>query len=266
MHKFTIIALIATLLPLGAVQARPLPLIKVFCYHNIKTEAKQMYDVSVKEFEKQLDFLKKEGFISLFASELIDALKNPEKLDVSRSYAVITFDDGNDGILKYAFNLLKKYQFKATLYIYPSIIFAKMKNLRRPYMTWDEIKTLLQHPLFELGSHSYYHPHLTKETAHGLKHNTVTAAKTLEKMLGQKPLTFAYPFGLRNENVIKAIKDAGYLGAFSIDGTPLAGKNSLFDLPRHMITKNTSFEKFQSIALGKKMRTKSKNSHRIARK
>jgi len=205
----------------------------VICYHNIVEKTKFSIDVSVKDFEDHLLFFKNNGYKSITASELLKVMKNP----TDDKYVVITFDDGNDGVYKNAVPLLKKYGFKATFYIYPSIIFAREAGKRKAFMTWKEIKEVVNTPGFELGNHSYYHPFMTKEDDLGLLHNIIDAAKVLKEKTGQYPKTFAYPFGKYDDRVIKKLKEAGVEAGFSIDIGFIKPDSNQYKIPRLMLYK-----------------------------
>ncbi|HOJ50761.1 MAG TPA: polysaccharide deacetylase family protein [Spirochaetota bacterium] len=207
----------------------------VICYHNIVENTKFSIDVSVKDFEKHIEFFKNMGYISVTASELVDII-NSKDLKSNKKYVVITFDDGNDGVYKNAIPILKKYGFKATLYIYPSIIFARERGTRKSFMTWEQIKEVVNTPGFELGNHSYYHPYMTKEDEAGIVHNIINAARVLKEKTGQYPKTFAYPFGKYNEKVIQKLKEAK-MPAFSIDIGLIKDKVDLYKIPRLMLYK-----------------------------
>lgn len=234
----------------------------VLCYHNIRIIPKNDYDVSLSEFDNQMKYLYDNNFTTLFASEVVKLLKE-ETININdknqniydqkenKKYIAITFDDGNDGVFIYADKILSKYGFKATLYIYPSIIFSKEKNSKKHYMSFKQIKSLLKTNRYELGCHSYYHPYMTKEDEKGLILNTIKAKETLFQKTGYEPITFAYPFGLYNDKVIDYVKKAGFSGAFTIDRKFVTKNTDLYKIPRFIIARDTSFEKFIKIVNGK---------------
>jgi|GEM_PF-2508161 peptidoglycan/xylan/chitin deacetylase (PgdA/CDA1 family) len=219
--------------------------ITVLCYHNIKEIAENEFDVSVEIFDKQMKFIKENNIESLFASEIVEIL-NEKNLDFfkNKKYVAITFDDGNKGVYTYAKDILRKYNLKATLYIYPSIIYSAQKGTKKNYMIFNEIRELLNTGYFELGCHSYYHPYMTKENEKGLILNTIGAKDVLYKETGYVPLTFAYPFGLYDNKVIEYVKKAGFSGAFTVERKNIYEDTDPYKIPRYMITKNTSYKRY----------------------
>jgi peptidoglycan/xylan/chitin deacetylase (PgdA/CDA1 family) len=246
----------------------------ILCYHNIKATPSNDYDVSLIDFDRQMHYLSENGFTPLFASEVVDLLKeysdknfanknisqnennnlpsfNKNGNSENKKFIAITFDDGNDGVYIYADKILSKYGLKATLYIYPSIIFAKERNNVRHYMTFKQINKLIKTGRYELGCHSYYHPYMTKEDEKGLFLNTQTAKATLLENTQIEPKTFAYPFGFYNDKVIEYVKKAGFIGAFTVDRKFVTTNTDLYKIPRFIITKDISFEKFVKIVNAK---------------
>ena len=220
----------------------------ILCYHNIVETPSTDYDVSITDFSNQMKYLNDNGLTSLFATDVIEILESKRKLLVNnQKYVAITFDDGNKGVYLYADKILQENNLKATIFIYPSVIFSAEKDNKKNYMTFSMINRLISKPYFQLGCHSYYHPYMTKEDEKGLLLNTQTAKTVLLKKTGIDPITFAYPFGLYNDKVIEYVKKAGFKGAFTID-RKFANKNTdIYKIPRFIITKDTSFEKFIQI-------------------
>lgn len=247
----------------------------VLCYHNIKVKADNEYNVELTEFEKQMQYLYDNNFTSLFASEVVQLLAENKNITSSNSYdkdqnkknqlnnnlnnnsknsnsnikkyVAITFDDGNDGVYLYADKILAKYGLKATLYIYPSIIFSKKTKRLKHYMTFSQIAELIKTNRYELGCHSYYHPYMTKEDEKGLILNTIKAKETLFNQIGFDSKTFAYPFGLYNDKVVDYVRKAGFIGAFTIDRKYVNKNTDIYKIPRFLILKSTNFNEFKKI-------------------
>lgn len=240
--------------------------LRVLCYHNIVVKPRHNIDVSVKDFEEQMAYLYQENVISLTASELVELLKNPKKQDKNKKYVVITFDDGNNGVYTHAMPILKKYGIKATFYIYPSIIDAREQGKRKSFMTWAQIKELVNIPGFELGCHSYYHPYLTKENHKGLILNTKTAQEVIEQKTGQKAPTFAYPFGSYNKRVIEAVKKQGFTAAFTVEVNHTKKDTHLYKIPRIMFYSWFNLDFFKSLIKGEKLYFPKKKLNKKAKK
>ncbi len=78
-------------------------------------------------------------------------------------------------------------------------------------MSWENIKTLDDAGM-EIGGHTRTHPILTKiandNTA--LDKEILEPKHIIEEHLGHPIISFAYPFGMKNESVELAVARAGY--------------------------------------------------------
>jgi len=118
---------------------RSLSDIPVFCYHFI----------SAAEFESHLQYLQRNGYVTLIADEFYKAKLNAAK-DQVRS-AVLTFDDGDKGFYEVVFPLLKKYRMRAVNFIIPGWVG------REGMLTWEQIQEMHESDLVDFQSHSMYH-------------------------------------------------------------------------------------------------------------
>lgn len=178
----------------------------VIYYHAIKVLPKNELGMPPAEFEKQMAYLAKEGYHSISPQQLYDYYYRNGSLP-SRPI-LITFDDGYMDNYTTALPILQKYGFKATLFL----IVKKVGD--RDCLTWKEVKELDQAG-WDIQSHTLTHPDLTTLDAKTLKHELAASKATLEKELGKPILFFAYPSGKYNDTVVQAVKNAGYLMAFS---------------------------------------------------
>jgi len=108
--------------------------------------------VNPKAFEQILIWLKKEGYKSIFISDLLK-YKN-KKLKLPSKTIILTFDDGYVDNYIYALPLLKKYGFKATISIITSKISSKPQN---GYLSWVQLKEMIQSKFIQIQSHSHTH-------------------------------------------------------------------------------------------------------------
>jgi len=123
-------------------------------YHNItpNNDLSLGLTLSASKFEEQLDFLNKNGYTSLFVSEL------EQMQSIASKSVVVTFDDVTENQLLYALPLLKKHNIKATFFI-PFSYIGKTdlwNNGSEKIMTIEELKSL-DSSIIELGHHSFYH-------------------------------------------------------------------------------------------------------------
>ncbi len=177
----------------------------IIMYHSILPEAPKgdVLVVSVDTFEKQMSFFKRHNYNMVTLSSVKDYIFKKKKIP-SRAVA-LTFDDGNKDNYTYAFPILKKYSFPATIFIIVSEVGAPGR------LGWDEIKEMRDSGLITFGSHSFSHPFLdTIQSAEGLKKEIAGSKIAMEEKLGGPVELFSYPCGRFNDVVVQAVKDAGY--------------------------------------------------------
>lgn len=196
--------------------------IPILAYHKVDNHFEWgINTVSTRLFEKQIKFLAKNGFTS---TRLDDCLTNQIEC---KKPIIITFDDSYKSIFKYAFPILQKYGFIATIFVISEYVGKKNIwdiNLAGKidwHLSWDEIRDLKNWG-WEIGSHTATHPDLTKLTHNELVKELSSSKYQLEKQLGIPVNLISYPFNRFNNYVIKLTKELGYKG-----GCCLANNNSI---------------------------------------
>ena len=95
----------------------------------------------------------------------------------------------------------------------------------------EALKGLAKNPLFELGNHTYSHPHLTWKTDDRIREELVRTQEEISGLTGVKPALFRPPFGEYDERVVKIAKELG-LRTVEYDlpsGDPGAPKDKLVE-------------------------------------
>lgn len=221
---------------------------RVLMYHMIshhlpKNKSKfNRLRVKPEEFEKQLIWLKKNGFTSFTLNELSKLEKIPSKS------VVITFDDGYEDNFTNAFRLLKKYNMKATIFIVLNRFnanWATDKDLNQSsyelnnekMLSDEQVKTMLQSGLIEIGSHTLNHVNL-RALSTAIKQKEISFSKLeIERKFGIVCNTFAYPFGFYDEQSTQIVKSSNYTSATTtINSVYDKNKFNKFEIPRIMIS------------------------------
>ena len=189
------------------------------------------HDIPGKEFEQQLEFLKR-NFDIIPVEELVKGL---EVRGSMQGKCVLTFDDGYKSFHSDVFPVIKKHSVPVTVFLIAGAIGKKFneKNL----MNWTEILELQETGLVSFGSHSLSHPHLNKLSRAQLDRELSESKKALEKKLGKKIEFFAAPYGEYSANHLNAFSKAGYRAALTVvEGDNIAGGN-LLELKRITVEK-----------------------------
>lgn len=72
-------------------------------------------------------------------------------------------------------------------------------------------KFLADQPLFEIGNHTYFHPHLTEKTDDRVVREFKRSQAEIGKVTGKTPRCFRPPFGEVNEHVAELASQAGLM-------------------------------------------------------
>lgn len=163
--------------------------IPVLYYHAVDDNiwGNEELFVSPVEFEKQMKYLKQNSYNVITFDEL-DNVKNIE------NPVIITLDDGYEDNYTYAYPILKKYNFKATIFLITDAVdkdkFLKINQIK-------EMRDILN-----FQSHTITHPILTKIKEKELEYELKTSKEKLEALTGEKVNGLAYPEGYYNQKVI----------------------------------------------------------------
>lgn len=148
--------------------------------------------VPVSRFESQLKYLKDAGYNSINFSDL-DNLANINKP------IIISIDDGYEDNYKNAYPLLKKYKFKATIFLVAGYI-GKPSILKKNQI-------LAMEDLIDFQCHTMTHPRLSTITENWhLAYELKQSKDELEALLGKKITVLAYPYGNFNQSTIDFAK------------------------------------------------------------
>jgi peptidoglycan/xylan/chitin deacetylase (PgdA/CDA1 family) len=103
-----------------------------------------------------------------------------------------------------------------------------------PFLTWDEVCQLDQHPLVTIGAHTRSHPLLTALSPFEAYAEIRDSKSELEGRLGHRIDCFAYPYGGENWIVRRLAAKAGFRLAFATKGRPfdLRGRWYPYRIPR----------------------------------
>jgi peptidoglycan/xylan/chitin deacetylase (PgdA/CDA1 family) len=150
----------------------------------------------------------------------------------------MTFDDGLEGLYRYALPILSSSRIPATLFLVAESLtpggravdwIDGMAAGARQTITVDQILEM-QEAGIAFGSHSYSHRDLRELSDAECEWDLRSSREVLEAILGGPVRTLAYPRGFHNERVRNAARRAGYSFAFGMDRTPEPGDH--WSIPR----------------------------------
>ena len=218
---------------------------RILMYHMIEVPKhsleKPNLAVSPKEFEKQIKWLKKNGWQFVTISELLN------KRDPSKTIA-ITFDDGYINNLTNALPILEKYQAKATLYL----IAGGQSVNKNPHpsallLSDNQVTEILNSGLVELGAHSFTHPNLETSDEASRQYELAFTKNSLEERFGKTIRSFAYPFGHFDLALAQMVEKEKYESAVTTNkGVSTDLEKDRFYLKRIRISGKDSLSQFKT--------------------
>lgn len=194
--------------------------------------------VTQKIFGKQLDALGKAGY------ETIDfrTLANTGAV-LPKKPVILTFDDGYVDAYENALPILKAHKMRATFFIVTGFV-------GKPhYVLWDELKKMSDAGM-EIGAHTVDHRNLRILTPKEQMQDIGDSITMLERTLGIKIGSFAYPSGKFTKSALKILRNAGIPFAVTTrEGIATEKKNPLL-LPRIRMTERIDIAKTLAADLG----------------
>lgn len=194
----------------------------VLIYHKIDIPDKNIRIrgafTSPQRFARQLAYLKRKSFEFCTASELIERYLNDGRFP-ARSVA-LTLDDGWKDNYTNAFPILRDLGVRATIFLVPSCIGKVTATVvgageeAREHLSRENILEMSAGGI-EFGSHSQNHKHLHRVSAEEAAFEASESKRQIEDLVQKPCRTFCYPAGFYNEIAREAVKNAGYIAAFT---------------------------------------------------
>ena len=165
-----------------------------------------------------------------------------------RGGVVITFDDGYRDFLKYAWPLLRRYRFSATVYLVAGHIghtnrWDHQHGEILPLLDWGEIRGL-QAEGVSFGSHSVSHRSLRTLSLMEIRRELVDSQDILQQGLSIPIRSFAYPYGEHNLIIEYLTGACGYDIGLACRSGSCTVDDSLLALPRIEIEGTDDLESF----------------------
>jgi len=133
--------------------AQPVP---ILLYHRFGPTPADSMTVTDDVFLSHLEYLKANGYTVIPLKQLVESIlrKDPKP---AKSVAIVA-DDGHKSIYTNMLPIVRKYRIPVTLFIYPSAI-----SNASYAMSWEELRELQKSGLFDIQSHTFWHPNFKKE-------------------------------------------------------------------------------------------------------
>ncbi len=240
------VLLAAFLVLAGPASAGEVP---ILLYHRFAARVNDSMTVTTAAFEAQLAAIERGGYHVIPLRELVDYLVFHGPPPPAGS-VVLTVDDGHRSVYTDLLPLARRHHIPVTLFIYPSAI-----SNASYAMTWQELRELHASGLFDIQSHTYWHPNFARD-----KHRLAPDAylrfvdmqlakskQVLEKEMGSRVDLLAWPFGIHDRELEQRASAAGYVAAFTMERRAARSGDRPMALPRFLITDAVSSAAFLRI-------------------
>jgi len=243
----------AGLLAGSLAQAQSPPVrIPILVYHRFGASVADSMTVRTAVFADQLRFLKEHHITVVPLREVVRYLQGQAPPPPPHSI-VITADDGHVSVFTDMLPMVRQYKIPVTLFIYPSAI-----SNASYAMTWEQLAALKATRLFDIQSHTFWHPnfHIEKrrrtptDYQRFVREQLVKSKQRLEQKFGGQVDMLAWPFGIYDDELIGLARECGYIAAFSIERRPATTRDNIMALPRYLMAEADQGRAFERIVEG----------------
>jgi len=230
--------------------------IPILAYHRVIESSSEagrhgIY-VTRENFDWQMGYLKKKGFITLTFRDYANLTEDDKKYG---KHIILTFDDGYEDNYRVAFPILSKYGFKATIFL---VAGRETNDWDKGQSSEPELRLLSREEILEMkkygiefGSHTLTHPDLTKIPLEAAIKEIFESKKRIEEIIQDKVINFAYPYGKPSQNLKKIVEQAGYKFGIATDSGSAALDEDWFEIRRIILFPKTGKRSFKRKVSGR---------------
>jgi len=196
--------------------------IPIIGLHAVEDDIEIPSELYTSHFDSLCSILKNFGFETITFMDLLNHIDYGRALP--EKAAIITSDDGYQDIYTNAFPILKKYDYKMTVFLVTGAIgdsetdrkmntsFNPRTDVVRPILIWPEIIEMYDYGC-EFQSHSVNHVRLGLASEEEFMYELTQSKNDIESHLGNQVLFLAWPYDNNSPEKWPLIPEAGYRGA-----------------------------------------------------
>ncbi|GFE57672.1 polysaccharide deacetylase family protein [Geobacter sp. AOG1] len=226
--------------------------VPILLYHRFGPTVADGMTIKTTVFEEHLKYLRDNGYKVIPLRQLVDWYLKKGPAPAPKS-VVIVEDDAHKTVYSDMLPLAKKYNVPVTVFVYPSAI-----SNAKYAMTWDQLRELKKTGLFDIQSHTYWHPNFKKdrkkmapaEFEKSVDTQLTKSKARLEKELGGKVDMLAWPFGIYDDHLLQKAAAAGYITTFTIERHHAGASDTVTKLPRYLLINADQGKAFAQILAG----------------
>jgi peptidoglycan/xylan/chitin deacetylase (PgdA/CDA1 family) len=203
--------------------------VPVLTYHRVNTlrpganEIETDLTIEPDVFAEEMHALTQAGFHSITEQQLFEALYKGAALPSKP--VLITVDDGYLDDVEHILPVLQREGLKATFFVITGRFHIG------GFMNEDQVRQLDQAGM-DIGDHTHTHVDLRLLDPGERSRQIAGSRAELAKVLGHPVYSFAYPFGKYDDNVVEAVRRAGFTFAYTTEGGTELGTRAPLLMPR----------------------------------
>lgn len=187
-------------------------------YHSISSSTEHMeLCITPSVFQAQMKMLHHMGYRGVSLLEGLTIFESQTVRDAK--VIVLTFDDGYEDNLHHALPILHELDYTATCFFVAEKLgsesFDIWSNGTHRLMDSNQLKEWSRMGM-EVGSHTLTHPNLTKIDKAHAKHEIADSKTILSDLTGCPVSSFAYPYGVYNNQICQYVGETGYGQAVTV--------------------------------------------------
>jgi peptidoglycan/xylan/chitin deacetylase (PgdA/CDA1 family) len=200
----------------------------ILCYHSISDDSWR-YGVDYESLQRQM-----KSMLEHYNPVTLDQIEQFIRGEIYFNTPVfaVTFDDGYSDILRTT-SLFSELGIKPTAFVLarPDAVDYEELGAHLNFLNDSQIHELINSG-WEIGSHSLTHTDFYSLTNKQAEEEIISSKAILEQKTGKPIKYFAYPKGRYTDVALRAVTQAGYRAAFSMDDQLLVSGTDARVVPR----------------------------------
>jgi peptidoglycan/xylan/chitin deacetylase (PgdA/CDA1 family)/glycosyltransferase involved in cell wall biosynthesis len=219
--------------------SRGVPVLMYHAFSEGEGEDAARFVISGRSFARQMRLLAALRYRVIPLAELATALREGRPLPPRA--VVLTIDDGYRDNFEIALPILRRHGFAASVFLVSERLEAgndwdaEGDVAGRPTLARDQIEQMRQSGI-RFGAHTRTHCKLPELDSAEIRDQLVGSRHDLETALGESVETLTYPYGLHDDRVVEATREAGFTAACTVEAVPARPGDDPLRIPRIEIT------------------------------
>ncbi len=235
-------------------ESGPVPApVPILMYHAVAPDpapATLGLSVTPEAFAAQMDVVAGRGFTPVTTAALAAAWRSGTELPPRP--VLVTFDDGYEGVHRYALPVLARRSFPSTVFVTSGWLPGRHTTggALDTMLSWEQVRELAAAGT-EIGGHSHSHPQLDQLDARRLRFEALRCRELIGEELGTAPDSFAYPYGYSSHRVRATVREAGFAQALAVGNALARRRQGPYALERVTVRRSTTTEEFVRLVEGR---------------